>query len=225
MIPPTFSMPEWRLSENPVPYETALSEMESRIAAIRAGTASELLWALEHPPLYTAGTSASAKELISPNRFPVFETGRGGRYTYHGPGQLVCYALLDLRARGNDVRDYVCRLERWVIRALAPFEVTARQIAGRVGLWVDAPSGPAKIAAIGVRVTRGVTWHGLAINVSPDLSHFAGIIPCGIADAGVTSLAALGRNVTVAEMAAHLRAEFAGIFNAPPTHRAKIGKN
>lgn len=207
---------EWRTTVGPVPYEDALAEMEARVAAIHAGSAGELVWLLEHPALYTAGVSASPDELLTPARFPVHRTGRGGRYTYHGPGQRVGYAMMDLRKRGQDVRAYVHNLEEWVIRALADFGVTGERRPGRIGIWVvrNTPAGPVeeKIAAIGVRVRRWIAFHGVAINVAPDLSHFSGIVPCGIADYGVTSLKALGRDVAMGEMDAALKCAFGGIF-------------
>lgn len=183
--------PEWRVSPGLADYPATVADMEARAAAIRRDAAAELLWLVEHPPLYTAGTSARAEELLSPGRFPVFEAGRGGRYTYHGPGQRVVYVMLDLGARGRDVRRFVAALEGWVIDGLAEFGVEGRIICGKVGVWVDTPSGPAKIAALGVRLRQWVSFHGLAINVSPDLAHFGGIVPCGLAEP-VTSLRALG---------------------------------
>jgi lipoyl(octanoyl) transferase len=191
---------EWRTSDAPVPYPFALAEMEARAAAIRQDSARELLWMLEHPPLYTAGTSAAADELLTPERFPVFPTGRGGRYTYHGPGQRVGYVLLDLESRGRDVRLFVHALESWVIEALAALSVAAHTAEDRVGIWVDTDAGEAKIGAIGVRVRRWVTLHGFSLNVAPDLSHFTGIVPCGLPEFPVTSLAALGRPATLAEV-------------------------
>src|SRR5579863_2891266 len=184
---------EWRVTDAPVPYETAVAEMERRIAAIRDQRSPELVWLLEHPPLYTAGTSARPEDLLDPARLPVYRSGRGGRYTYHGPGQRIAYVLLDLARRGRDVGCHVHRLEEWMIRALARFGVKGERRAGRVGIWVaDSPATEAKIAAIGVRVSRWVSWHGVALNVAPDLSHYAGIVPCGISEHGVTSLHALG---------------------------------
>ncbi|WP_127076291.1 lipoyl(octanoyl) transferase LipB [Rhodomicrobium lacus] len=183
---------EWRTSPDLVPYEAAVSAMEDRAAAIFAGAAPELVWFLEHPPLYTAGTSAKAGDLLDAARFPVYAAGRGGQYTYHGPGQLVVYVLLDLNRRGRDVRRHVRRLEEWVIAALTDYGVTGAARDDRPGVWVRDGAREEKIAAIGVRVRRWVTFHGTAINVSPDLSHFAGIVPCGIEDAGVTSLERLG---------------------------------
>lgn len=186
---------EWRRDRAPVPYRAALAEQESRNAAIAAGEARELVWLLEHPPVYTAGTSAVPAELVDP-RFEVVETGRGGRYTYHGPGQRVGYVLLDLTKRGRDVRCFVHSLESWVIATLADFGVEARRAEGRIGIWTrDIDGAEAKIGAIGVRIRRWVTMHGFAVNLAPDLSHFGGIVPCGIAEYGVTSLARLGIEV------------------------------
>ncbi len=179
---------EWRLSQDPVPYEAAVAEMEERAEAILSGLKPELIWLLEHPPLYTAGTSARPADLIDAARFPVYASGRGGQHTYHGPGQLVAYALLDLNKRGRDVRQHVHRLEAWAIAALGAYGISGERREGRPGIWVRKRGGDAKIAAIGVRVRRWVTYHGIAVNVCPDLSHFSGIVPCGIADAGVTSI-------------------------------------
>ena len=191
---------EWRVTEGAVAYPDALAFMEARAAAIRDDGARELLWLLEQPPLYTAGTSAVADELLAPDRFPVFRSGRGGRYTYHGPGQRIGYVMLDLEKRGRDVRAFVHALEAWVIDALAALGVAAHTADGRIGIWVDTDAGEAKIGAIGVRVRRWVTLHGFALNVAPDLAHFGGIVPCGLADYPVTSLAALGRNASVADV-------------------------
>jgi lipoyl(octanoyl) transferase len=183
---------EWRADASPMLYRAALAEQEARNTAIAAGEARELIWLLEHPPVYTAGTSAPPGELLDP-RFDVVETGRGGRYTYHGPGQRVCYVLLDLNRRGRDVRCFVQALEGWVIATLADFGVESWRAAGRVGIWTRGrDGGEAKIGAIGVRVRRWVTMHGFAVNIDPDLTHFSGIVPCGIADYGVTSFADLG---------------------------------
>lgn len=190
---------EWRVSPGLTPYPFAVAEMEARAEAIRAGAARELIWLIEHPPLYTAGTSADPAELVAPARFPVHATGRGGRYTYHGPGQRVVYVMLDLAARGRDVRAYVHALEGWAIAALAALGVVAHVAEGRIGIWVETPAGEAKIGAIGVRIRRWVTLHGLAVNVAPELSHFGGIVPCGIAEHGVTSLAALGSDAELAD--------------------------
>ena len=213
-------MVQWQLSREPVAYPDAVAAMDARVAAIREGRAPELVWLLEHPPLYTAGTSARPADLKLPGRFPVFESGRGGQFTYHGPGQRIAYVLLDLRRRGQDVRGHVCRLEDWASRALADFGVTAGRRAGRIGLWVD--RGPDsqgggredKIAAIGVRVRHWIAFHGIAINVAPDLEHFAGIVPCGIADPryGVTSLARLGVAAALADLDAALRRHFDAVF-------------
>ena len=183
---------EWRVSEGLTSYEEALRRMEERAAAIRGGDEGELVWLLEHPPLFTAGTSAAAEELLNPMQFPVHEAGRGGRYTYHGPGQRVGYLMLDLEKRGKDIRCFVHALEGWLIDALDRLGVNARREPGRIGLWVGHGADEAKIAAIGVRVKRWVTLHGFSVNVAPELSHFTGIVPCGISEYGVTSLAELG---------------------------------
>lgn len=210
-------LPEWRISDLPVPYPEAVSFMEDHVAAMHRGEAGELVWLLEHPPLYTAGTSADASELLEPDRFPVFRTGRGGRHTYHGPGQRVAYVMLDLRSRGADVREYVRRLEGWVIATLARFNVKGERRDGRVGIWVDRGGGREdKVAAIGVRIRRWVSFHGIAINVEPDLTHFSGIVPCGIAEHGVTSLVDLGIPVSMPEVDAALRATFGEVFGAGP---------
>jgi len=211
--------PEWRHADRPVGYPEATAEMEARIAAIRAGGTAELVWLLEHPPLYTAGTGARAEDLLQPERFPVYRTGRGGQYTYHGPGQRIAYAMLDLRRRGPDLRRFVASLEAWAIHALDAFNVRGERRAGRVGVWVARPGGrEEKIAAIGVRVRHWVSYHGLSLNVDPDLEHYAGIVPCGIREHGVTSLAALGLTVTREEVDMQLRASFAAVFGeeAPP---------
>jgi lipoyl(octanoyl) transferase len=207
---------EWRISKIPVDYPAAVEAMEQRVAAIRAGTASELIWLLEHPPLYTAGTSAREEELLDARRLPVHRTGRGGRHTYHGPGQRIAYVLLDLSRRGRDVRCHVHDLEEWMIRTLARFDVRGERRDGRVGIWVVGEGGAEdKIAAIGVRVRRWVTYHGVALNVAPELDHYRGIIPCGIAEHGVTSLAALGVANRMAEIDVALRATFREVFAAP----------
>src|ERR687891_319794 len=207
---------EWRIAADLVPYPAALAAMEERVAAIRAGERPELVWLLEHPPLYTAGTSARAQDLRAPRRFPVFDAGRGGQYTYHGPGQRVAYVMLDLQRRKPDLRRYIWQLEEWVIRALARFNVTGERRAGRIGIWVIRPGGhEAKIAAIGVRVRRWVTYHGVAINLDPDLEHFGGIVPCGISDFGVTSLAELGLDTTMRELDAALIEVFEEVFETP----------
>ena len=209
---------EWRLSPGLVPYETAVAAMESRVAAIREGSAPELVWALEHPPLYTAGTSAADDELLDPRGLPVYRTGRGGRFTWHGPGQRVAYVMLDLKRRGADVRAFVCDLESWVIATLARFAVAAERRQGRIGIWVVRPSGAEeKIAAIGVRVRHWISYHGVAINVAPELAHFAGIVPCGISEHGVTSLAALRHDPGMVAFDGALRAEFENVFGRPLT--------
>jgi lipoyl(octanoyl) transferase len=207
---------ELRVSSAPVPYPDAVAAMEDRVANVRAGTAPELIWLLEHPPLYTAGSTAQDTDLLSPDRFPVFKTGRGGQYTYHGPGQRVVYVILDLKQRGEDVRCFVRDIERWAITALARFGVHGEIRTGRVGIWVPQENGGEdKIGAIGVRVRRWVSYHGLALNVAPDLSHFTGIVPCGISDQGVTSLAKLGVTASMADMDAALTETFLGIFETP----------
>ena len=204
---------EWRREPGLLGYEAAVAAMESRVAAIRAGTAPELVWLVEHPPLYTAGTSASPRDLVEPNRLPVYRTGRGGQFTYHGPGQRVGYVMLDLRERGADIRCYVHDLEEWLIRTVAAFGIRGERRAGRVGIWVAGADGrEAKIAAIGVRVRQWVTYHGIALNIAPDLDHYAGIVPCGISEHGVTSLAALGISVGMDEVDAVLRRTFDDVF-------------
>jgi lipoyl(octanoyl) transferase len=206
--------PEWRIAPAPVPYAQALATMEARNAAVQAGTARELIWLLEHPPVYTAGTSADPAELIDP-RFEVVEAGRGGRYTYHGPGQRVGYLVLDLARRGKDVRCFVHAIEGWVIAALARFGVESWRAEGRVGIWTrDIDGAEAKIGAIGVRVRRWVTMHGFSVNLDPDLAHFGGIVPCGIAEYGVTSLARLGLRVSAEEWDAALAATAADFLDA-----------
>jgi len=214
-------MIDWIITDHPVAYPEAITWMEDRVAAIAAGQAEEAIWLLEHPPLYTAGTSAQARDLVDPDRFPVFETRRGGQYTYHGPGQRVAYALLDLNTRGRDVRAYVAALENWVIASLAEFNVIGEIRDDRVGVWVTRPDKPAlpdgqpredKIAAIGVRIRKWVAFHGISINVDPDLGHFTGIVPCGIQDHGVTSLVDLGLPVTMADLDTALIANFPKVF-------------
>ncbi len=214
-------MVEWIHSDRLVPYEEALAFMEDRVAAIARGEADEAIWLLEHPPLYTAGTSARREDLTDPDRFPVYEAGRGGQYTYHGPGQRVAYVMLDLNKRGRDVRCFVRKLEDWVIAALAEFNFTGEIRDGRVGVWVTRPDRPKnpdgtlredKIAAIGVKLRRWVSFHGISINVEPDLSHFTGIVPCGIRAHGVTSLVDLGLPVTLDDLDAALRLKFDQIF-------------
>ena len=199
---------EWRMDRDLVDYPVALRDMEERAAAIFAGEASERVWLLEHPPLYTAGTSANPAELIDP-RFPVHDAGRGGRYTYHGPGQRIGYLNIDLRDRGKDVRNFVHHLEGWMIDALDELGIAARRAEGRIGIWTDDAQGrEAKIGALGIRVRRWVTLHGFSINVDPDLSHFGGIVPCGLAEYPVTSIAALGKPASMAALDAALRAHF-----------------
>ncbi len=204
--------PEWRAAHQLVPYREALAEMEQRNAAIAKGEAGELVWLLEHPPVYTAGTSAAVGELLDP-RFEVVEAGRGGRYTYHGPGQRVGYVLLDLTRRGRDVRRFVHGLEQWVIATLADFGVDSWAADGRVGIWTrDIDGREAKIGAIGVRVRRWVTMHGFSVNLAPDLAHFGGIVPCGIEEYGVTSLARLGIRLAPEEWDAALHARLGGFL-------------
>jgi lipoyl(octanoyl) transferase len=208
---------DWRISDQPVEYAPAVAEMEARVAAIRAGEMRETVWLLEHPPLYTAGTSARPEDLLDPERFPVHRTGRGGQFTYHGPGQRVAYVMLDLKRRGGDVRAFVRDLEQWVIETLASFNIKGERRADRIGIWVDRGGGREdKIAAIGVRVRRWVSYHGIAINLEPELSHFEGIVPCGIAQRnyGVTSLADLGIPATMPELDGALRAGFRKVFGA-----------
>lgn len=196
-------MIEWKIENTLVPYDYAVEIMEKRVADIRSGHSPELIWLLEHPPLYTAGTSAKVQDLLDP-MFPVFESGRGGEYTYHGPGQRIAYVMLDLKKRqGNtpDVRAYVCALENWIICALSKFDIKGERRNGRVGIWVDQGQGREdKIAAIGLRIRHWVTYHGVSINVNPDLSHFGGIVPCGISEHGVTSMHKLGKNISLQEL-------------------------
>ena len=231
---------DWNISTGLTDYEEAVSAMEKRVAAIRAGSAAELVWLLEHPPLYTAGTSAQSGDLRDPSRFPVYPTGRGGQYTYHGPGQRVAYVLLDIKGRACDVRAYVRALEDWLIDTLAAFNVRGERREGRVGIWVVREGGAEeKIAAIGVRVRRWVTYHGISLNVEPNLDHYRGIVPCGQNHHGVTSLVALGLPITMAEVDAALKASFARSFGPmrlapdesrvpdrrpdPPLHAARHG--
>jgi lipoyl(octanoyl) transferase len=214
---PGFPAPEWRVAQGLIGYEESLAEMSARVAAIAAGGAPELVWLIEHPPLYTAGTSASPAELLDA-RFPVHQAGRGGQMTYHGPGQRVVYVMLDLKHRRPDVRVFVASLEEWIIRALAHFNVRGERRDDRVGVWVQRPEKgdgvEDKIAAIGIRLKSWVSLHGIAINVDPDLSHFAGIVPCGVREQryGVTSLVDLGLSVTIADLDAALKAEFVSVF-------------
>jgi lipoyl(octanoyl) transferase len=209
--------PDWRVAPGLTPYPEAVVAMQERVAAIRAGAAAELVWLVEHPPLYTAGTSARAEDLTDPRRFPTFATGRGGQWTYHGPGQRVAYVMLDLTRRhggvpARDVRCYVHGLEEWLIRTVARFGVLGERRAGRVGIWVGDGTGEAKLAAIGVRVSRWVSWHGVALNVAPDLGHYAGIVPCGISERGVTSLRSLGVAADIEDVDAALRTAWREVF-------------
>jgi lipoyl(octanoyl) transferase len=214
-------MVEWRISEGLTGYDEAVEVMEARAEAIAAGDAEELVWLVEHPPLYTAGTSARTEDLREPDRFPVFTTKRGGQYTYHGPGQRVAYTMLDVGRRGRDVRRFVADLEAWVIAALAEFGLTGHIRDGRVGVWIERPEKPLlpdgstaedKIAAIGIRLRRWVSFHGVSINVEPELEHFSGIVPCGITDYGVTSLVDLGLPVTMPDVDVALRKSFEEVF-------------
>ncbi|MBK1665633.1 lipoate-protein ligase B [Rhodospirillum rubrum] len=208
---------EWRFADTPVSYPEALAFMDERIAKIREDRAGECVWLLEHPPLYTAGTSADPADLLSPDRFPVYAAGRGGQYTYHGPGQRVGYVMLDLRRRGKDVRCFVHNLEELMIRALAEFNIRGERREGRVGIWVARGGGREdKIGAIGVRVRHWITFHGFALNVEPDLSHFSGIVPCGISDHGVTSLWDLGQTATLQEVDSALMRSFDAVFGPNP---------
>ena len=210
-------MPDWKTSPGLTPYPEALRIMEERADAIAKGDANELIWLVEHPPLYTAGTSADVADLVDPDRFPVFEARRGGQYTYHGPGQRVAYVMLDVGKRGRDVRCFVRDLEKWIIAALAEFNIDGQIRQGRVGVWVERPDKPRrpdgslaedKVAALGIRLRKWVSFHGLSINVEPDLDHFSGIVPCGITDHGVTSLVDLGLPVTMDDVDVALRKTF-----------------
>jgi lipoyl(octanoyl) transferase len=207
---------EWAISDAPVAYEAAVAAMEARAAAIAEGSARERVWLLEHPPLYTAGTSARDEDLVDPGRFPVYRTGRGGQFTYHGPGQRVAYVMLDLQRRTPDLRRYVAALETWLIATLAEFNIRGERREDRVGVWVRRPDkgegAEDKIAAIGIRVRRWATFHGVSLNIEPDLSHFSGIVPCGIRGYGVTSLVDLGIPVTMPEADSVLRAAFERVF-------------
>lgn len=222
----------WRISDGLVPYEQAVEEMEREVSAIAAGEADELVWLLEHPPLYTAGTSADVADLIEPDRFPVFATGRGGEYTYHGPGQRVAYVMLDLKRRRQDVRAYVAALEEVIIRTLDKMNVRGERREDRVGVWVRRPEKPLlpdggmaedKIAALGIRLRKWVSFHGLAINVDPDLSHFTGIVPCGISAYGVTSLVDLGLPVMIGDVDVLLREAFEEVFGPAVTETGAGG--
>jgi lipoyl(octanoyl) transferase len=210
----------WRVEKQPVPYLDAVAFMEAQVAAIRAETGQEMVWLLEHPPIYTAGTSARPQDLLNPERFPVHEAGRGGQYTYHGPGQRVAYVMLDLQKRGPDIQKYICNLEKWLKNTLAVFGITGETRTGRVGTWVMRAdnSGEDKIAAIGVRVRRWVSYHGVSLNLNPDLSHYDGIVPCGVTEHGVTSLEKLGLNVTMEQLDAALRQCFEAIFGPAVTN-------
>ena len=214
-------MVQWEITENKVDYEKALTVMDNHVEKMIQGDAGEKIWLLEHPPLYTAGTSADRKDLVEPNRFPVFETKRGGQYTYHGPGQRVVYVMLDLNKRGKDVKKFVKHLETWIILTLSEFNVTGQSRDGRVGIWVERPDKPLKnngaleedkIAAIGVRLRKWITLHGLSINLDPDLSHFQGIVPCGIREHGVTSLVDLGLPVSMHDLDNALKKSFSEVF-------------
>ena len=224
-------MVDWIVSDGLTPYEDALSAMENRAQAIAAGEAPEAIWLLEHPPLYTGGTSARVEDLTEPDRFPVYPTRRGGQYTYHGPGQRVAYVMLNVAARGRDVRCFVRQLENWVIATLDQFNLRGEIRPGRVGVWVQRPEKPAqpdgspaedKIAAIGIRLRKWVSFHGISINVEPDLSHFGGIVPCGITNHGVTSLVDLGLPVTMDDVDLALRATFDEVFASDPTGSCDI---
>lgn len=206
---------EWKVSNGLVDYEGAVSAMEARVADIRSSAAADQVWLLEHPPLYTAGTSAKTSDLLNP-QFPVFETGRGGQFTYHGPGQRVAYVMLDLKKRQKspDIKKYVCDLEGWIIRTLDRFDIKGERREGRIGIWVVTPTGEKKIAAIGVRIRHWVAYHGISINVNPNLSHFDGIVPCGISEFGVTSLHDLGKTITMSELDQALKETFEEVFSA-----------
>ena len=214
-------MVQWEITEDKVDYETALAKMDNHVEKMIQGKAGEKIWLLEHPPLYTAGTSADRQDLVEPNRFPVFETKRGGQYTYHGPGQRVVYVMLDLNKRGKDVKKFVKNLESWITLTLSEFNVTGQSRDGRVGIWVERPDKPVKnngaleedkIAAIGVRLRKWITLHGLSINLDPDLSHFQGIVPCGIREHGVTSLVDLGLPVSMHDLDNALKKSFSEVF-------------
>lgn len=221
-LPTKVSQPvEWVISDELVPYPFALEEMEKRIARIASGDANERIWLLEHPPVYTAGTSAKKSDLLTPDRFPVYQTGRGGEFTYHGPGQRVIYVMLDLKRRKEDVRAFIGALEEWIIQTLSEFNIKGERREDRVGVWVVRPDRPStiknepaedKIAAIGIRLRKWVSFHGIALNVEPDLSHYTGIVPCGISDHGVTSFVDLGLPVTMADVDVVLRQTFERIF-------------
>jgi lipoyl(octanoyl) transferase len=213
---PGYPAADWQVERSPVAYGHAVSFMEERVRLIREQGANNLVWLLEHPPLYTAGTSANVKDLINP-AFPVYQTGRGGQYTYHGPGQRIAYVMMDLQQRGSDLRKYICDLEKWVILALQDFDVRGERRAGRIGIWVqtknsEGKNSEAKIAAVGVRVRKWVTYHGVSINLNPDLSHYEGIVPCGIKDYGVTSLHGLGVKLPMSALDEALRRSWEKVF-------------
>ncbi len=212
LFPKRAAFVRWDVAPGYVDYTRALSRMDSEVDDIQAGRKEELVWVLEHPPIYTAGTSANTNDLLDQQRFPVFKTGRGGQYTYHGPGQRIAYVMLDLRQRGGDVRVFVATLEQWLIDTLACFGVQGERREDRVGVWVRHANGEDKIAALGIRVRKGITLHGVSLNRNPDLSHFSGIVPCGVSQHGVTSLATLGQSVTAAELDNAMKSTFAKLF-------------
>lgn len=216
---------EWIISDSLIPYEDAIREMEARVAMIANGEAKECVWLLEHPALYTAGTSANPSDLIAPDRFPVFQTHRGGQYTYHGPGQRVGYAMLDLNKRGRDVRAFVTALEEWIILALSEFNIKGERREDRVGVWVKRPekglSAEDKIAALGIKLRKWVSFHGISINVEPELEHFSGIVPCGVAQHGVTSFHDLGQLIAMADLDLALKKSFEEIFGPVETVRTR----
>lgn len=207
---------EWLVEPGLQPYDDAVRRMEDRVAAIRAGSADEMAWLVEHPPLYTAGTSARQGDLLAPDRFPVHASGRGGEFTYHGPGQRVVYLMLDLARRGRDVRRFVRSIEAWLIETLAEFGIRGERRDGRVGIWVERPGGEAKIAAVGLRLRHWISYHGVSLNVAPDLSHYDGIVPCGIGEHGVTSLADLGVAASMKEVDDALMRRFEAVFGERP---------
>ncbi len=210
---------EWKISPDLIAYPDAVNFMETRAKAIALGEANECVWLLEHPPLYTAGTSANSDDLVDPDRFDIFQAGRGGQYTYHGPGQRVAYVMLDLRKRGRDVAAFVRTLEQWIMDTLAEFDITAERRCGRVGVWVTHPDGREdKIAAIGVRLKKWVSFHGISINLNPDLSHFDGIVPCGLSEHGVTSLKALGKTTEMNALDQTLQQQFNKLFGPTKRH-------
>lgn len=207
-------MVEWIENSHPIPYENAIESMEKRVSDIIAGTQQECVWLLEHPSIYTAGTSANPKDLLNPGQFPIHTTGRGGQYTYHGPGIRIAYVMLNLKHREQDIKKFVCNLEQWLINTLKALKVTGERRQGRVGIWVtDKKGNEAKIAALGIRVRKWITFHGVALNINPNLSHFTGIVPCGIKEYGVTSLKELGINTSTKEIDTILKQEFTKIFD------------